>query len=96
MSIFLGGKIDHAHHDSNAINALHEFHEFDEAIGKTLRMVSQEDTLVTVTADHSHVFTISGYSLRGNPILGNTKFFFKFKDDSNSFDLLRPFIQSIS
>ena len=25
---------------------------------------------MTVTADHSHVFTIGGYSKRGNPVLG--------------------------
>ncbi|CAH3023820.1 unnamed protein product [Porites evermanni] len=28
------------------------------------------ETLITVTADHSHVFTIGGYPKRGNPVFG--------------------------
>ena len=66
----LGGRIDHAHHYNNAHRALDEFVEFDKAIGKGNSITSESDTLIVVTADHSHVFTIGGYSLRGNPILG--------------------------
>ena len=32
-----------------------------------------EDTLLVVTADHSHVFNIAGYATRGNDILGKKK-----------------------
>ena len=31
------------------------------------------EPLITVTADHSHVFTIGGYPKRGNPVFGLIK-----------------------
>ena len=33
-------------------------------------MTDVSDTLIIATADHSHVFTIGGYPMRGNPIFG--------------------------
>lgn len=65
-----GGRIDHAHHAGEAAQALSETVAFDEAVRTALEMTSREDTLIIVTADHSHVFTIAGYPQRGNPILG--------------------------
>lgn len=64
------GRIDHAHHAGNAAGALEETIEFARAVQTAVNLTSQEDTLILVTADHSHVFTIGGYVRRGNPILG--------------------------
>lgn len=65
-----GGRIDHAHHDGSAYNALHEAVAFNKAVQTANDIVQKDDTLITVTADHSHVFTIGGYTKRGNPVLG--------------------------
>lgn len=65
-----GGRIDHGHHASKAGYALIETQEFARAVQAALDMIDLEDTLVLVTADHSHVFTMGGYTTRGNPILG--------------------------
>ncbi|XP_063923408.1 alkaline phosphatase 4-like [Zophobas morio] len=64
-----GGRIDHGHHDNYARLALAESAEFE----KTISLVVEEtdsDTLIIVTADHSHSMTINGYGQRGNDILG--------------------------
>ncbi|SDK38456.1 alkaline phosphatase [Microbulbifer yueqingensis] len=65
-----GGRIDHGHHAGNAYNALNDAVEFAEAVQVAMDRTSAEDTLIIVTADHSHVFTMAGYPTRGNPILG--------------------------
>ena len=65
-----GGRIDHAHHAGNAARALEDAVAFDDAIKAALDLTKREDTLVVVTADHSHVFSIQGYPKRNNPILG--------------------------
>ena len=64
------GRIDHAHHAGNAYNALSDTVEFSNAVEAALNKTSTEDTLIIVTADHGHVFTMAGYPKRGNPILG--------------------------
>ncbi len=65
-----GGRIDHAHHGANAARALADTVAFDEAVRAALDMTDPEDTLIIVTADHSHTFTIQGYPERNSPILG--------------------------
>ena len=67
------GRIDHAHHAGNAYNALSDTIEFAKAVAIADELTDDEDTLIIVTADHSHVFTIAGYPKRGNPILGKVQ-----------------------
>lgn len=64
------GRIDHAHHMGQAGVALEEGDEFANAIQHAIDNTDPADTLILVTADHSHVFTIAGYPRRGNDILG--------------------------
>ena len=68
------GRIDHGHHGTNAARALTETVAFDEAIAAALDMTSAEDTLIIVTADHSHTLTIQGYPERNSPILGKVTY----------------------
>lgn len=65
-----GGRIDHAHHNNLAIKALDETVQFSEAVQAAVDMTRRNDTLIVVTSDHSHSFTMNGYPLRGNNILG--------------------------
>lgn len=65
-----GGRIDHSHHDGNAFHALTETIELSNAVRAAVSKVDLKDTLIIVTADHSHTFVISGYPYRGNNILG--------------------------
>ncbi|MEM8982969.1 MAG: alkaline phosphatase [Pseudomonadota bacterium] len=65
-----GGRIDHAHHGALAGLALAETIEFANAIDAVLARVDTDETLVLVTADHSHTLSIAGYAARGNPMLG--------------------------
>lgn len=65
-----GGRIDHAHHQNLAHLAVREVVELDRAVERALGMVDLDDTLIIVTADHSHSVTFNGYPDRGNDILG--------------------------
>ncbi len=65
-----GGRIDHAHHDGNAYRALKDTVALSDAVRKAVSKVDLNDTLIIVTADHSHTLFIQGYPARGNDILG--------------------------
>ncbi len=44
--------------------------EFDKAIKKGDDMTDDNETLIVVTADHSHAFILAGYAYRGSPLTG--------------------------
>lgn len=64
------GRIDHGHHAGSAYGALTDAIAFAAAVKAAVDNTNPDETLILVTADHSHVFTIAGYPKRGNPILG--------------------------
>ncbi len=64
MSLFTGGKIDHAHHAALAEKAFDETVEFAKAVELARKRTSEENTLIVVTSDHSHTMSIAGYSVR--------------------------------
>ena len=65
-----GGRVDHAHHLGNAYRALSDTVAFSDSIRAATEATSSGDTLILVTADHSHTMNFVGYPQRGNPILG--------------------------
>ena len=62
--------IDHAHHNNRATGALLETIVLDEAVEMAMTMVNTEETLIIVTADHSHTMTMGGNQKRGSDIRG--------------------------
>uniref|UniRef100_A0A1I8A539 alkaline phosphatase n=1 Tax=Steinernema glaseri TaxID=37863 RepID=A0A1I8A539_9BILA len=68
-----GGQIDLAEHDNKMRYALEELLEFDKAIGAAADIVNAgDDTLMLVTADHSHTLTMPGYLNRSESIFGSS------------------------
>lgn len=63
--------MDHAHHYNMAARALDEVGRLDECVKAALKLLDPSDTLLVVTADHSHTVTFGGVSVpRGHPVLG--------------------------
>ncbi|XP_075168363.1 alkaline phosphatase-like [Haematobia irritans] len=65
-----GGLIDYGNHYNKAAKSLDETLELDKAVQLAMNMTSEDDTLIVVSADHSHPLTITGYPGRGTNILG--------------------------
>ncbi len=68
-----GARIDHANHNGNAYRALDETVALSDAVRTAMEMTSAQDTLILVTADHSHTLNFAGYPARGNPILDKVR-----------------------
>ncbi|BFF97479.1 membrane-bound alkaline phosphatase [Drosophila madeirensis] len=68
-----GGKIDISHHDTMARIALDETAELSKAVRRARELTNPEETLIVVTSDHSHTFSVSGYQPRGSDIFGAAK-----------------------
>ena len=61
------------HHEGVAKLALNDYVAFDNAVQVAKDMVDTDETLLITTADHSHVFTLGGYSFRGQPLFDINK-----------------------
>ncbi|EDO45655.1 predicted protein [Nematostella vectensis] len=67
------GLIDIGHHNGIARQALNEVVNLEEGVAKAVEMTDKEDTLIISTADHGHVFTLTGYPDINSPIFGLMK-----------------------
>ena len=65
-----GGRIDHANHYALGTRALSETLAMDRAVEEIVARVPGEETLVIVTADHSHPLSVGGYPGRTADITG--------------------------
>ncbi|EDW02373.1 membrane-bound alkaline phosphatase [Drosophila grimshawi] len=80
-----GARIDMAHHDNYARRSLEDTAEFARAVQKAREMTSDQDTLIVVTSDHSHVLTVNGYPRREQDITGLAD---KDADDNLPYNIL--------
>ena len=65
-----GGRIDHAMHKNWGKMGLEELRQMHEAVKRALELVNLDETLVVVTADHSHSLSMIGYPARNESITG--------------------------
>ena len=68
--MYLGGRIDHAHHETRAHRAIDETLEFEKAVQEAMTLTDPDDTLIVITADHAHVMSLGGYPARGENLFG--------------------------
>lgn len=59
-----GARIDQAHHENRAMKSFAEQHVFDKIIAEINKQLNPEETLLIVTADHSHSFELVGQPSR--------------------------------
>ncbi|XP_064642696.1 alkaline phosphatase, tissue-nonspecific isozyme-like [Lineus longissimus] len=69
-----GGRIDHAHHEGIARYAIEDGIAFEAAVQAAIDLTDMRDTLIVVTADHSHTMVLSGYPSRGHPLFDITDY----------------------
>lgn len=55
-----GANIDMGHHENRARYAMEEASALDDAVVRVTELTSSDDSLVVVSADHSHAFTFGG------------------------------------
>lgn len=65
LLVVVNGHIDEAHHLNRARIALDETAVLHRAVQVAKERTQVEDTLLVVTADHSHTMTYSGYAVSG-------------------------------
>lgn len=65
-----GGRVDHANHAGNLHRTVTDGAAFADAVAVAMEMTDPEDTLIIVTADHSHALTFNGYCGLGSPVTG--------------------------
>lgn len=68
-----GARIDHANHAGNAYRALGDTVAMSDAVRAAAEATDPDETLIIVTADHSHTLNFVGYPARGNPILDKVR-----------------------